>query len=243
VSYRMTAMVRACRFPRRLRRRCPLKAVLLALADRADDEGNGAWPSVRTIAAETELRVRTVEGLLMGLASMGVIFEQAPPRQHRPRTWGLRLEAIAALSVDTQRAAGLEPSASNADAQRLAGLAPGPVPVEGTPDPQVSTSDPQTSAPDPVLLNGLNGQGNRAAAHAPRVPPSDIEMLRKCYPSVRALAAAIVEAEQAATFADLERQLIVKAQDVGLPSDPKTCSTALRFVLMKRNLARRSAIA
>lgn len=78
--------------------RCQVKAVLLALADRCDDEGFDAWPSVATIAAETELHHRTVQRCLRQLETAALIAEQDKPRQYRPRTWMVNLDAVTDLS-------------------------------------------------------------------------------------------------------------------------------------------------
>jgi DNA-binding transcriptional regulator YhcF (GntR family) len=67
-------------------RRPEAKGILLALADRADEAGGNAWPSVATMAAEAEVSVRTAQKVLAELASAGLIEEQARPTQHRPRT-------------------------------------------------------------------------------------------------------------------------------------------------------------
>ncbi len=141
MSFRVTAMVRAARLPREMKRRPHAKGVLLALADRCDDAGENAWPAVNTIASEAEIGRRTADGVLASLRSHGLIEEQDPPRQHRPRTWRLNLEAIAALA-DTQRVATLDDSS---DTQHGAPL--------NMPDPQVLNSDTQVSSPDPQVLN------------------------------------------------------------------------------------------
>lgn len=99
MSYAVTALVRAMRLPATVRRRCRtgVKAVLLALADRCDDHGTYAFPSVATIAAEAEIGLRTVDRHLELLVELGLISEEAPARQHRPRIWQLHLDAIRAL--------------------------------------------------------------------------------------------------------------------------------------------------
>jgi hypothetical protein len=78
-----------------------VKAVLNALADRCWDDGTDAFPSVATIAAQVEISIRTTHRCLDTLRHLGLIAEQAPPRQHRPRTWRLNLEAIRALDPKT----------------------------------------------------------------------------------------------------------------------------------------------
>lgn len=142
-------MVRAARLPRTVKRRPQTKAVLLALADRCNNDGFDAFPAVPTIAAECEIGTRTADACLATLRGHGLIAEQSPPRQHRPRTWRLNLDAILALAPGSQHVAGLD------RVER-----PVSDPQHHVPDPQIQTSDPQNLssgsqhvADDPVLLN------------------------------------------------------------------------------------------
>lgn len=73
------------------------KAVLLALANYADDDGRNAWPAVATMAARTEMSERAVHKSLKELQAINLIAEQEPPRQHRPRVWLLNLDVIGQL--------------------------------------------------------------------------------------------------------------------------------------------------
>lgn len=49
------------------------KALAVRLADFADDEGRGIWPSVDRLSAETELSVRTVQRLLADFVEEGIL--------------------------------------------------------------------------------------------------------------------------------------------------------------------------
>lgn len=49
------------------------RLVLLVLADKANDDGTGAWPSVRTIAREARMSVRAVQYSLRRLELAGAI--------------------------------------------------------------------------------------------------------------------------------------------------------------------------
>lgn len=100
MSFRVTALVRAARLPKTMsyQRRPAAKGILLALADRCDDDGRNAWPSIATIATEVEIGARTAQRILRDLQQLGLIDEQAPPRQHRPRTWRLNPTALVALA-------------------------------------------------------------------------------------------------------------------------------------------------
>lgn len=130
------------------------KLVLLALADRCDEDGRGAWPALATIAAEAEVDdVRTVSARLRALAAAGLIVEQAPPRQRRPRTWALNLDALDRLArplseSDPQPVAPLDPVENLLKESQGCNSAP--------PGVQKSALDPQPVAPDPVLLDPVH---------------------------------------------------------------------------------------
>jgi hypothetical protein len=166
VSWEVQRFVRDSRLPKSVKRRPEVKAVLLALADRCSSDGTNAWPAVATIAAEAEISVRTAHACLATLRHLGLIEEQAPPRQHKPRVWRLNLRAILAFSAGSaaQRAAALT------DAQHAAELAsPGPQPS----NPQAHNNDSGAQqripaahavAEDPVLQNPLIHKMNHAPA-------------------------------------------------------------------------------
>ena len=80
------------------------KLALISLANRANEDGRDAWPSVETIARETMTSRKTVEKLLKALRVAGLIHEQAPPRQRRPRTYALDMDALIALNPSTPAA-------------------------------------------------------------------------------------------------------------------------------------------
>jgi hypothetical protein len=95
VSYKVTKIVSRARLPRSLRCSRPVaKLVLLALADKADDDGRNAWPSVATIAEDAEVSTKTASKMLAALVSANLITEQRPPTQHRPRTYELNLKGL-----------------------------------------------------------------------------------------------------------------------------------------------------
>lgn len=87
-------LVMAARLPARLTRRPELKLLLLSLGSHCWDDGTNAYPRVSTIALECQVSARTMHSLLDVLTSEKWIEEQAPPRQHIPRTYRLNLRAI-----------------------------------------------------------------------------------------------------------------------------------------------------
>lgn len=56
------------------------RLVLLVLADKANDDGTGAWPSVDTISRESRLSRRAVQECLRSLESSGAIVERGKSR-------------------------------------------------------------------------------------------------------------------------------------------------------------------
>lgn len=72
--------------------------VLLILADNANDEGKGAYPSASTIAEETGMSLRTVRNKLNDLEAAGIIMrgDQALadylPANRRSVVWDLDLD-------------------------------------------------------------------------------------------------------------------------------------------------------
>lgn len=163
MSYRVTMLLARKRLPRTMKRRPAAKGILFALARRADHAGANAWPSVPTMAGEVDVSTRTAQALLEDLRTAGLIAEQAPPCRHRPRTWRLVLDAIAALpdvaareDVGPQHAAGL-PDAEGPQhaagleavgAQYLAGLPATGSPKDRRLDRQKEGLGPQDLADD-----------------------------------------------------------------------------------------------
>jgi hypothetical protein len=250
LSFRVTAMVRAARLPKSLRCRTAAKAVLLALADRCDDDGRNAWPSVGTIAVETEVCTRTAHACLASLQSTGLIAEQAPPRQHRPRTWRLMLDTIAALS-DPSYLASLTtsdptPSATLSESPdlqieqsaRQVEQSPRQDQLSGLQDPHARLA-PRATDPvlDPVLLNDPLNKVPRSA----RPVPDDDRTLTL----LKGYAWDVVDelgADQ--PFGDLTARLKAIAEDRDLTCDaPATFADAIAFALNARRFGvRRAAV-
>jgi hypothetical protein len=67
------------------------KFLLVALANYCGDDGRGAYARVATLAKDITRTERQTRRLLRRLEDRGLIAEDAPPRQHRARTWRLVL--------------------------------------------------------------------------------------------------------------------------------------------------------
>ena len=133
--------------------------VLLILADNANDEGRGAYPSASTIAEETGMSLRTVRNKLNDLETAGIIMrgDQALadylPANRRSVVWDLNL-----------------------DVNRRADSAPQHTPATTTT--RGAKSAPQTDGPD--VQQGCNRgatdvqQGCSLSAHNPLNPINPI---------------------------------------------------------------------
>lgn len=186
MSFFVTKIVRRARLPKSMRQRPECKAIALALADRADDEGGNSWPSIATMAAESEISDRTAQKCIRLLVAEGLIIKTAPARQHRPITWRLPLDSWLELDPEIvsapQHVAPLEALAPQTVAP-LSRLSTDPDDPFGLgvkkpqPGPQLlgsgvqnPTSGVQRPSPDPVLLNcpSLNDPLN-TLAHSKKV--------------------------------------------------------------------------
>jgi hypothetical protein len=144
--------------------------VLSALADRCRDDGRNAFPSVQLIAAESEIGVRTADHCLAALRTAGFIDEQAPPRQHCPRTWQLNLDVIRAhvapqalAYLDSLQGRKNNVPGSQDSTQGRKNDVPGS--QDSTQGRKNDVPGSQDRADDPV--NGTNRGNRRAALRAP----------------------------------------------------------------------------
>ncbi|MFC6790601.1 helix-turn-helix domain-containing protein [Methylobacterium komagatae] len=120
-----------------------LKAVLVAIADYADQAGR-AWPSQERLAEDTEFSVRAVRNAILGLEANGLL-----KREERRRADGTRGTDILILSINRQE--------MPADAEQ-------PAPRSKQPAPH--TDQPAGGAGPTTLEPPLNHQQNRSDATA-----------------------------------------------------------------------------
>jgi hypothetical protein len=252
VSFKVTRLVRSARLPRTMPRRAQVKAVLLALSDRCDDDGFNAWPSVATIAAETELAERAVQYALRHLEAADLIGEQEKPRQHRPRTWFLNLDELVRLSPEVSIRApleysGVQPETPLSYPQPTSEVQPG----VSTPTLGVHVEAPRgvnpdargaNCAPDPILLNcsslnyPLNEEPAPAARRAPKLSDADHQERHE-----RLKAAALVESVAAAGANLTEGELIDRVESRTGCHDRVAIAAAVTFVRVRRTFRSMSA--
>lgn len=149
----------------------PAKAVLAYLADRASDDGTGAYPKVRTICEVTEFSERTVRSALKLLEERGFIRPgdqrhaalgrggRTRPKQYRATVWDLCVEQDPEVLSYLERTHREE----------------GAVPSGATPSEDESRPSSRGAAPAPLEEGPSEGCGSRTsggAAAAPLYKPS-----------------------------------------------------------------------
>lgn len=137
MSLQITIVVRQLRLPP------PEKAVLLALADRADKDGNDAYPSISTLCHETGYGERTVQKALGKLQKdhrLIAMTAEADYGKRRPRTYRILLENI---TSETATPAPDAPVQDTHPRTRCTGAGDAPV--------QEVRPTPAPDAPEPVL--------------------------------------------------------------------------------------------
>lgn len=158
------------------------RLVLLAIADRASDEGMDAWPSIGTLAKKTRLHVRTVQRCIRNVEALGELEIRTKEGTHGTNVYIVRMDALALQSssrsnprrppLPRQRAGGgkLPPGGGSAGG----GAAPAPPPpgtsatgVVAPPPPDssgtsrtTSTSFSKTAASPRALSRDPNTAGN-----------------------------------------------------------------------------------
>jgi hypothetical protein len=77
------------------------QAIMLALADHADDDGSHVYPSLRRIAWKTGYSLRQVKRIIGELRRSGALILVAPPRRGRGTEYQIRLEAASGKTAYT----------------------------------------------------------------------------------------------------------------------------------------------
>ena len=122
------------------------KAVLISLADQANDEGV-CWPAVGTIAARTCLSERAVRDALAWLQTAGAVF-----REYRANT--STSYTVSPRSYDPSKA----PAESKRTTKRKAATPANAAPPAANAPPANAAVPPADAAPPPANAAGLEGQ-------------------------------------------------------------------------------------
>lgn len=171
MSRYVTDLVRAARLPNEWRDRPQLKLVMSALADDCNDNGAGAWPSESTIAAESEISLKTARKRLAFLQHNGLIFEQATPTPRRPRTYSIDLVLLKVLIADDALAKIEKRRKENDEKTRGSGRQiPSTGLYIGDSGKQISGTGLYHSTDDPSGSSGKDPVVDPAAASPPRAP-------------------------------------------------------------------------
>jgi len=70
------------------------KVLMLCLADKANKDGTGCWPSQRTIARETHLDRKTVRKLLKELVDEGFLIQRGVNKVTKTETYDISLQML-----------------------------------------------------------------------------------------------------------------------------------------------------
>lgn len=147
------------------------KLILIAMADWANDDGQGVWPSVETISRRAVCDARTVQRKLRALETAGLIQKDtefvdpryfAIPTNRRPTIWRLRLDRTAPPRGDSVSPLG-QPASTNG---------------------QVKRGDTQT----PLIQPGVTGtaaRGDATVSPNPSVDPTDHQTASQSGPALR----------------------------------------------------------
>lgn len=140
--------------------------VLLFLADKCDDKGENAFPSVATIGQACGMSTSTVQRLLRKLSARGLIEQSYRATQHRPTVYRVTPSRGVILTtlkrrpgVSTTTPQGCQPTKSRGVIQELRGV------TAMTPDPSYDPSDLEPSN-DPYPLTPKGGIPTDAAERA-----------------------------------------------------------------------------
>jgi Helix-turn-helix domain len=87
------------------------RLVLLALADKANDDGTGAWPSVETLARSARLSTRQVQRCLRDLERSGAIVREGTS-SYGTTQWGVNMSGRQSVGGDISDREGATSSAS-----------------------------------------------------------------------------------------------------------------------------------
>jgi hypothetical protein len=104
----------------------PQKAVLLALADHANEYGESIYPSVETLGRKTALGERTIRRSLGELRGFGIIREVRPASQHRPTEYAIDLPRLQAWVPEVPVRHPTPATPAPLEAPRPAAVAPEP---------------------------------------------------------------------------------------------------------------------
>jgi Helix-turn-helix domain len=127
----------------------PQQAILLAMADHAQDDGTDVFPSIARLAWKTGYDDRQVKRIIKDLRAEGVLVEVAPPAQHRPTEYRIDLEAATKKpSFESKKARGdISDRGDIGDPRGDISDPPGVTPRPPEPSREPSEEPPPTSPP------------------------------------------------------------------------------------------------
>ncbi|MBP1850524.1 helix-turn-helix domain-containing protein [Rhizobium halophytocola] len=153
------------------------KIMAVRLADFADDEGRGIWPTVARLARETELSERTVQRILADFVAEGllVVVQEASGKPGQATRYDFDLAAIARLGQDRHTGDVMSP---------VAGALTGDTMTEtGDTDDEDGCHHDTRTVIEPPVEPSLEREGASASANGEENSRSVIRKFDKWWPS------------------------------------------------------------
>ena len=143
------------------------RLLLLAIADRASDEGMDAWPSIKTLAKKTKLHERTVQRCLKNIEALGELEIRHSEGAHGTNVYIVRMDVLVLEDSRERRRVPAKRSTSPSDRYDPGNVPPGGnLPPCGNPDVRGGELPGGGVAPSPP-------GGGTVATGGVAVPPPD----------------------------------------------------------------------
>jgi hypothetical protein len=122
------------------------RLVLLAIADRASDEGMDAWPSIGTLARKTRLHDRTVQRCIRNIEALGELEVRKKDGAHGTNVYVVRMDALSLMGTSRPNARRSRQTATGVNLPPGGTGATSP-PAQAPPPPGIGATPPVAQAP------------------------------------------------------------------------------------------------
>lgn len=146
------------------------KAILIALAEHAGDDGTSIYPAVSTIADDADVCVRTVQRTITKYTEVGLLVMTEEARQHKPRTYRINLDVLADYPLSETGRRRLE----RQQQQRTTSPSPGVTPMSSL----TPKGEPPRGDIDAPRGDTQDARGDIACHPTSRVKPTDSDQTR-----------------------------------------------------------------
>ena len=135
------------------------KAVLLRMADRANDDGSDVWMSKQTIANEIEASRRGVISTVLKLVERGLLIEVGRHKQYRTVRYNISMDALRELPLLVDDSANLHPSKPKVQKQDAKVHQLHPIGEPGSPKPSIHPIEPTRARARDEIFSKMILQG------------------------------------------------------------------------------------